>query len=336
MAMQNSYYYNEAVNRSNDIALFKEESNDYISADYLCDDIINKYNLNGRQTNKKNLEFNPIPYSYLNGSPRLNIAHTIVIVEDNIDLRDFIKNKLFANYNCYVAGNGQEGYELIAQIIPDVVISDVKIAKMDGYELCQKMKGNIETCHIPIILLIANKSIDQIVEGFENGADAYVQKPFEMSIIKAQISGLIRNRKLVSGRQMNQKTLIDFPIKSLTRDDKFMLDLRRLLEENLSEPNFNVKKLSDDLNLSATHLYRKLIALTGLSPVEFIRSFKLQKASAMINNTCLSIKEIGYAVGFNNLSYFVKCFRMQYRFTPSAYRQKVLLGERSNYYQSAV
>lgn len=335
MVMQNSYY-NEAIKRSNDISLFKEESNDYRSANPLCDDVILKYNLNGRITTKKNLEFNPIPYSDLNGGPRLNIAHTIVIVEDNIDLRDFLKNKLFANYNCFVAGNGQEGYELIAHIIPDVVISDVKIPKMDGYELCQKMKGNIETCHIPIILLIDNNSIDQIVEGFENGADAYVLKPFEMSIIKAQISGLIRNRELVSERQLNQRSLVDCPIKSLTRDDKFMIDLKKLLEENLSEPNFNVKKLSDDLNLSTTHLYRKLIALTGLSPVEFIRSFKLQKASTMINNTCLSIKEIGYAVGFNNLSYFVKCFRMQYSFTPSAYRQKEMHGARSSYYHTAV
>lgn len=249
---------------------------------------------------------------------------TIVIVEDNTDLRTFLRNALSGLYNCYEAGDGKEGYEIIARIIPDIVISDVIMPKMDGYELCEKVKENSKTCHIPIILLTANNASDHIVAGYKRGADAYVTKPFDMSIIKAQISRLIKNRELIREKYMTQNFMVEVSQSNLSKDDEFIVKLRQLLEENLSETDFNVKKLSSDLNISTTHLYRKLKALTGLSPVEFIRVFKLQKACEMLSNTSQSIKEIGYGLGFNNLSYFVKCFREQFGVTPSAYRQKGL------------
>ncbi len=249
---------------------------------------------------------------------------TIVIVEDNSDLRTFLKQTLSATYCCYEAGDGKEGYELIARILPDIVISDVIMPKMDGYELCVKIKDNSKTCHIPIILLTANNASDHIISGYEKGADAYVTKPFDMSIIKAQISRLIKNRELIREKYMTQNFMVEVSTSNLSKDDEFIVRLRQLLEENLSETDFNVKKLSSDLNISTTHLYRKLKALTGLSPVEFIRVFKLQKACEMLSNTNYSIKEIGYGLGFNNLSYFVKCFREQFSVTPSSYRQKGL------------
>lgn len=247
---------------------------------------------------------------------------SIVIVEDNIDLRTFLKNTLSVNYSCHEASDGREGYELICRIIPDIVISDVIMPKMDGYELCEKIKENSKTCHIPIILLTANNASEHIVSGYEKGADAYVTKPFDMSIIKAQISRLIKNRELIREKYMTQNFMVEVSTSNLSRDDEFIVKLRQLLEDNLSESDFNVKKLSSDLNISTTHLYRKLKGLTGLSPVEFIRMFKLHKACELLSNSNLSIKEIGYSLGFNNLSYFVKCFREQFNVTPSAYRQK--------------
>ena len=249
-------------------------------------------------------------------------ALTLVIVEDNIDLRSFLSNTLSGIYNCYEAGDGQEGYELISRIIPDIVISDVVMPKMDGYELCEKIKDNTKTCHIPVILLTANNAADHIVSGYEKGADAYVTKPFDMSIVKAQISRLIKNRDLIREKYMTQNFMVEISQSNLSKDDEFIVKLRQLLEDNLSESDFNVKKLSEDLNISTTHLYRKLKALTGLSPVEFIRVFKLQKACEMLSNTNLSIKEIGYGLGFNNLSYFVKCFREQFGVTPTTFRVK--------------
>jgi len=247
---------------------------------------------------------------------------SIVIVEDNTDLRTFLKSILSASYTCHEASDGREGYEIICKIIPDIVISDVIMPKMDGYELCEKVKENSKTCHIPIILLTSNNASEHIVSGYERGADAYVTKPFDMTIIKAQISRLIKNRELIREKYMVQNFMVEVSSSNLSRDDEFIVKLRQLLEDNLSESDFNVKKLSSDLNISTTHLYRKLKALTGLSPVEFIRMFKLHKACDLLSNSDLSIKEIGYSLGFNNLSYFVKCFREQFNVTPSAYRQK--------------
>lgn len=255
---------------------------------------------------------------------------TIVIVEDNIDLRAFLRNALSASYNVYEAGDGREGFEIITRVIPDIVISDVIMPRMDGYELCEKIKEGSKTCHIPIILLTANNASDHIVAGYKKGADAYVTKPFDMSIIKAQISRLIKNRELIREKYLTQNFMVEVSQSSLSKDDEFIVRLRQLLEQNLSETDFNVKKLSSDLNISTTHLYRKLKALTGLSPVEFIRVFKLQKACEMLTNTNQSIKEIGYGLGFNNLSYFVKCFREQFGVTPSAFRQKGLPSQTKN------
>lgn len=249
-----------------------------------------------------------------------NKTLTIVLVEDNTDLRKFLINALSIAYNCYEAGDGKEGYELITRIIPDIVISDVIMPRMDGYELCEKIKENSKTCHIPIILLTSNNASEHIVSGYRRGADAYVTKPFDMSIIKAQISRLIKNRELIREKYMTHNFMVEVSTSNLSRDDEFIIRLRKLLENNLSETDFNVKKLSSDLNMSTTHLYRKLKTLTGLSPVEFIRVFKLQKACELLANSNLSIKEIGYSLGFNNLSYFVKCFREQFNVTPSAYR----------------
>lgn len=255
---------------------------------------------------------------------------TIAIIEDNQDLRNFLKNALSGTYNCYEAGDGKEGYDLVTRIIPDIVISDVIMPKMDGYELCEKIKENSKVCHIPVILLTANNAADHIVSGYNKGADAYVTKPFDMNIIKAQISRLIKNRELIREKYMTQNFMVEISPSNQSRDDEFIGRLRALLEENLSQTDFNVKKLSSDLNISTTHLYRKLKALTGLSPVEFIRVFKLQKACEMLSGTNYSIKEIGYGLGFNNLSYFVKCFREQFGVTPTTFRQKGLPEQHKN------
>lgn len=249
---------------------------------------------------------------------------TIVIVEDNLDLRGFLKNTLSGKYQCIEASNGAEGYEIISQILPDIVISDVIMPVMDGYELCEKLKNNIKTCHIPIILLTANNASEHIQSGYERGADAYVTKPFDVNIIKSQISRLIRNRELIREKYVTQNFMVEVTNSSLSKDDEFIVRLRELLQSNLSDTDFNVSKLSGDMNISTTHLYRKLKSLTGLSPVEFIRTFKLQKACEMLTSTSFSIKEIGYGLGFNNLSYFVKCFREQFGVTPSAYRKNGL------------
>lgn len=275
----------------------------------------NEYKLDWHEQRYKNTDYKP-------DDEKGNKDLSIVIVEDNSDLRSFLVSALSGRYECFEASDGQEGYEIITQIIPDIIISDVIMPKIDGYTLCAKVKDNAKTCHIPIILLTANNASEHIVSGYNKGADAYITKPFEMKIVKAQISRLILNRELIREKYITQNFMVEVTSSNINKDDEFILKLRNLLEENLSESDFNVKKLSADLNISTTHLYRKLKALTGLSPVEFIRIFKLQKACEMLSTTNYSIKEIGYALGFNNLSYFVKCFREQFKVTPSTFRKK--------------
>jgi DNA-binding response OmpR family regulator len=252
---------------------------------------------------------------------------SIVIVEDHEDLRTFLSNSLSEAYNCYEAADGLEGLELINKLIPDIVISDVVMPKMDGYELCEKIKDSLKTCHIPLILLTARNAEEHIVSGYEKGADAYVTKPFNMSIIKAQIARLIKNRELIREKYITQNFMVEVtPASASTRDDEFILKLKQSLEENLEASDFNVHKLSGELNISKTHLYRKIKALTGLSPVEFILLFKMQKACELLAGTD-SIKAIGYSLGFKNLSYFIKCFKTQFGVTPLVFRQKGMTAD---------
>ncbi|HEY3372051.1 MAG TPA: two-component regulator propeller domain-containing protein [Prolixibacteraceae bacterium] len=263
------------------------------------------------------------------GDENLGKDLSIVIVEDNDDLRTFLNESLSLTYNCHEACNGSEGYELIARVIPDIVISDVLMPEMDGYELCEKVKENIKTCHIPIILLTAKNASEHIIAGYEKGADAYVTKPFNMTIIKAQISRLIRNRELIRRKYVTQNFMVEVTSTHLTRDDEFILQLRQLLEEHLADFEYSVQELSLGLNMSKTNLYRKVKSLTGLSPVEFMLLFKMQRACELLS-TSDSIKTIGYSLGFKNLSYFIKCFKKQFGVTPLVYRQKGLEEVPSN------
>jgi signal transduction histidine kinase/ligand-binding sensor domain-containing protein/CheY-like chemotaxis protein len=246
----------------------------------------------------------------------------IVLVEDNEDLRGFLKNVLSKEYCCYEASNGQEGLEVIRKIIPDIVIADVIMPEKDGYQLCKDVKASGKTCHIPVILLTAKNSQEQIITGYEYGADAYVTKPFDLNIITSQISRLIKNRELIRKKYHDQNFMVEVSPNKLSKDDEFIVNFRTLLEKNISDPNYNVKSLATSLNVSSTQLYRKIKALTGYSPVEFMRIIKLQKAYELLLQRNNSVKEVCYMSGFNNISYFIKCFRDHFSVTPASLKDK--------------
>ena len=247
---------------------------------------------------------------------------SIVIVEDNYELRSFLKMVLLRTYNCYDAGDGIEGWKLTKEVIPDVVVSDIIMPNKDGYQLCRQIKDNLKTCHIPVILLTAKNADDQVIAGYNLGADAYVTKPFDINLILTQISRLIKNRELIREKYITQNFMVEVSKTNPSKDDKFILGVRAILEENISDSDFNVKKLSSQLNISTTQMYRKLKVLTGYSPVEFIRVIKLQKAYNLLNTKDNTVKEVCYLSGFNNLSYFIKCFREHFGITPASYRDK--------------
>lgn len=244
----------------------------------------------------------------------------ILIVEDNTDLREYLVDLLSRTYQCYEAADGEKGLKMTMSIIPDVLITDVIMPNLDGYGLVQKIKDDIKTCHIPVIMLTAKHASDNIIMGYESGVDAYVSKPFDTNVLLSQISRLIKNRELIHQKYKQQNFMVEVTTHNLSRDDIFLNNVKKLLEKNIANPEFNVSELSDEMQMSSTQLYRKIKSLTNYSPVEFMRITRLHRAHDLLAQKNYSIKEVCYQTGFNNFSYFVKCFREYFGVTPASYR----------------
>lgn len=250
----------------------------------------------------------------------------VVIVEDNQELLGFLKNLFSRKYECFTAVNGAEGLEIINKEKPSVIITDVVMPVMDGLALIKEVKGNLETCHIPVILLTANNSDDARKTGYDIGADAYISKPFDIELLLAQAERLIKNRELIRDKYKSQNFMVEVDAHS-SKDTDFVQHVKNLLEEHISDPEFNVNLLSHQLNISTTQLYRRLKQLTGYTPVEFIRLMRLQKAHGLLISGKNTVKEVCYLTGFNNLSYFIKCFKEQFGVTPASFRDHGPLNE---------
>lgn len=253
------------------------------------------------------------------------VRFKIFIAEDNEELRNFLVRVFSREYTCFASGDGVDAYNVIKEVMPDVIISDFIMHGMDGFQLCRIVKENRNTCHIPVLLLTAKDAEKQIIAGFNNGADACINKPINIKILLSHVSRMIRNRELIREKYLTQNFMVEIANTLTSKDNEFILRLREILEENIADADFNVNKLANQMNISATQLYRKLKTLTGYSPVEFIRIMKLQKACDLLNQRKNTIKEVCYLVGFNNLSYFVKCFREFFGVTPAVYRDHGLI-----------
>lgn len=248
--------------------------------------------------------------------------YKVVLVEDNDDLRNFLGMVISNEFDCLTFENGLKAFETIRETIPDIVIADVIMPEMDGLQLCRKIKEDINTCHIPVILLTARVNEKQIIEGYEYGADAYITKPFSTEVLLSQVIRLIKNRKLIREKYLSQNFMVDISDSLSSKDDEFIMNLRKIIEENITDVDLNVKKLSRKMNISDTQLYRKVKSITGYSPVEFIRILKLKKSCELLKQRNHTVKEVCYQVGFNNLSYFVKCFREHFGVTPAVFRDR--------------
>jgi signal transduction histidine kinase/ligand-binding sensor domain-containing protein/DNA-binding response OmpR family regulator len=253
-----------------------------------------------------------------NGAPK------ILIAEDNQELREFLLTVLSRSYHCLVAENGSDGWQMIKKHQLALVISDIIMPGMNGLELCRKIKTTNETCHIPVLLLTAKNTPEQISEGFRFGADAYVTKPFDVSLLMTQTSRLIENRELIKEKYKAQNFMVEVGDNISSRDDEFIHSVKEILEENISDADFNVNRLAVHLSISTTQLYRRIKELTGYSPVELIRIIKLQKAYTLLSKKNNTVKEVCYHTGFNNLSYFIKCFREHFGITPANFRDNGL------------
>ena len=258
-----------------------------------------------------------------------DLKEVILIAEDHVEFRNYLKDCLSETYHVLTATNGLQGWELAQQHIPDLIISDLMMPQMDGKEFCQKVKGDIKTSHIPVILLTAKKSEETMVQGLDSGCNLYLTKPFNLEILQLSIKNLLRERNVIQEQNRNKIQINASQVKVTSLDDQLIQKAVALVEKHMEDPQFSVEFLSKELGMSRVHLYKKLQSITGKSPIEFIRLIRLKRASQLLAKSQLNISEIAYMVGYNNAKYFAKHFKAEFSMLPSEYaaRQQEIAAE---------
>ena len=248
---------------------------------------------------------------------------TVLIVDDNVQIRNLIADILTPDYLVLTAGEGAQGLELISKHEISVVVSDIIMPGMDGMVFCKKIKEDISTCHIPVILLTARGEPEDRIEGIDSGADSYIPKPFDPRHLKTRIKKLIENRHMIQQSFQSKNTNHAHAIKGLTdRDTLLMKKLQEFIEKNIDNEEMGSTDLAAELFISKTQLYRKVKALTGFTPHGFIKNIRLQRAGYLLVHTDMTVSEIIYETGFNNRTYFYRSFKEYYGITPLEYARK--------------
>ena len=243
----------------------------------------------------------------------------LLIVEDHQEVRTFIKLALQSNYQILEAENGKIGVEIALNKVPDIILSDVRMPILNGIDLCNTLKTDERTSHIPIILLTARVGEENELKGLTSGADDFMSKPFKITLLKQRMANLIHIRKALRNRYSEEFILKPKDITITPSDEIFLNKIQQILDENLTDPSFNAAAFSKKAKMSRMQLHRKLQAYTGLSTTAFLRSQRLKQALRLLKSSNLTINEIAYTVGFNTPSYFIKCFKETFKKTPSEY-----------------
>ena len=207
---------------------------------------------------------------------------TILVVEDNLELLSFMTEKLSLNFSVEKATNGAEAFDIIQRVNVDIVVTDIMMPIMDGFELCRKIKTDIEYCHIPVVLLTAKNDLNSKIRGLETGADAYIEKPFSFKYLTTQLNSLLENRKREKEAFIKKPYVTSQSIGLCKADEELINKIIGIIEENITDSNFGVERLSEIINMSRSSLHRKIKALSGTSPTDFIRLIRLKKASELI------------------------------------------------------
>lgn len=248
---------------------------------------------------------------------------TLLIVEDNQDMRNFLSNIFRQDFQIAVAHDGKEGLEMAEEIVPDIIISDLMMPNMDGLELTDKIKNNVSINHIPIILLTAKSAIESKLEAMRTGADDYLTKPFSPEYLKARVDNLLKQRATL--QENYRSTLLSLQPKEVTTqspNDIFLAKLMDFMERNMDNSDLIVEDMVNEMALGRTVFFNKLKSLTGLSPVEFIREVRIKRAAQLLKLGAYNITEITYMVGMNDSRYFSKCFKAVYGMTPTEYKKQ--------------
>ncbi|MCG2613360.1 response regulator [Terrimonas sp. NA20] len=249
-------------------------------------------------------------------------APLVLLVEDNNDLRSFISAQLKERYRVETAQNGREGLEKIKVLMPDLVVSDIMMPEMDGIRMLDKIKNDITVSHIPVVLLSAKSSIESQVEGLRFGADFYITKPFNTEMLFTAIDNLITRRKRLFESLVKNHGTISVepkPLLMTPKDEVFLKTVIQLVEERMVEPDFNIELVAEGMSMSRTTFYKKFKSLTAMTPVEFVRDFRLEKAKQYLEAGDNNVSEVAYMTGFSNPNYFSTCFKEKYGRSPSEF-----------------
>ena len=248
-----------------------------------------------------------------------NLLHTILVVEDDPEMRGYLAKELAEQYNVLVAANGEDALQLVDKQRIDLVVSDIMMPGIDGVALCNRIKSTTEYCHIPVILLTAAVGMETRIETLQAGADGYIEKPFAIELLLANVANLFKNRE-IANRQFTQSPLTHFnSMVTGGMDQEFMERLHDIVMKHLAEPDLNIETLTTELGTSKSTLYRKVTANTGLNINEYIRVSRLKKAAEMLSSQKYRISEVAYMTGFSSPSYFATCFQKQFNVSPSAF-----------------
>ena len=246
----------------------------------------------------------------------------LLIVDDNEDLRTYVSSLFNQSHTILTAINGKDGFEKALSEVPDLIITDLMMPEDDGITLTRNCKTTEATSHIPVVMLTAKAGDENQLLGLETGADSYITKPFNTEILKTTVRNLQETRNKLQERFSQEVVLLPKDIATNATDERFLTNLQEVMDKNLVESDFSSEAFADAVGMSRMQLHRKLKALTGLSATEFIRGQRLKLAAQMLKNSDINVSQVGYAVGFNNHSYFTKCFKEKYGISPSEYSKK--------------
>jgi DNA-binding response OmpR family regulator/nitrogen-specific signal transduction histidine kinase len=283
-----------------------------------------EYNLVFTQRGRDELMLTADPGDHIpsNGSPddlSFKKSATILLAEDNREMRNYIEQMLEDDFKIETADNGKEAYEITRQINPDIILTDIMMPEMDGMELCERIKREQETCHIPIIMLTAKGEDNDKISGLRTGADDYITKPFHPDELLQKLKNIVTTRKRAWEKFQKGSILEPTDIAVTSFDEKFLKNAVVAVEEHIDDPDFDVSGLVSHTGMSRSVMYRKLKALTGQSANEFINTIRLKRAAQLLKKQKLSVSEITYMVGYNDPQYFSKCFKKQFGQTPSQF-----------------
>lgn len=254
--------------------------------------------------------------------PETDKRATMLIVEDNGEARELLAQIFEPVYDTYTAPDGKRGVDMARELQPDIILSDIMMPGLSGTEMCRKLKSDLETCHIPIVLLTARTAEDYVVEGLFTGADDYITKPFSVKLLVARCNNLVEGRRRLQQKYLHQP---DARIEMLSvnpADQQLLSRAVDVVSRNIDNVKFDIQMFSREMALSRTYLFAKIKGLTGQTPGEFVLNIRLKKAvDALLSNPGASMSDIAYDLGFSSSSYFIKCFREMYGKTPNAYRK---------------